>query len=58
MHKVCKTCRGKGHSRDTRPTVEIVDKKHITHELGYGCLTCLGLGITGERNVWTPRGGA
>ena len=55
MHTICKTCKGSGHSRATRPTVEVVNKKHITHEQGSGCPDCLGLGIKGERNVWKPR---
>ncbi len=49
----CKTCKGSGHSRETRPTVKIVAKKHITIAQGSGCPTCLGTGIKGERNVHT-----
>lgn len=48
-HQSCKTCKGKGHTKATRPTVESVGKKFTTKELGSGCPDCLGLGIKGER---------
>jgi len=56
MHKVCKTCKGKGHSRATRPTVEVIGKTFTTKEIGSGCPECLGLGIKGERHVYASDG--
>jgi hypothetical protein len=50
--QLCKTCKGKGHSRETRPKVEVIDGKFITKEIGSGCPDCLGLGIKGERHVY------
>lgn len=49
-NKICSACKGKGQTKDTMTVVkEIKPKEWQTTQLGYGCLTCGGLGIEGER---------
>ena len=50
MSELCKTCRGKGQTRECATIVKQVKPKvWKTTQLGSGCLTCGGTGIIGER---------
>jgi len=40
----CRDCHGRGHTFQTAQRMEIIDRKYVTTELGYGCITCAGIG--------------
>jgi DnaJ-class molecular chaperone len=42
----CAVCNGRGYAAETAQRGEIRDRKYVTTELGYGCLTCAGTGRT------------
>ncbi len=55
MSEICKTCKGKGQTKETATVVrEIAPKQWKTKALGSGCPDCLGLGIKGERRDYSP----
>ena len=53
MSTLCKTCRGKGQTRECATIVKQVKPKvWKTTQLGSGCRTCGGTGIIGERTTY------
>lgn len=40
----CPACEGRGQVYEFRTVVEQIDEKHVTTQLGSGCLKCGGTG--------------
>ena len=49
MNTICKSCRGRGQTKDTKTIVQMGHDGPVTLQKGSGCPECLGTGIKGDR---------